>query len=128
MHQHVTGQEGAVDLVFAAAAHLDHLLGGDENLIEQMGEAALVGLLLDRVAHLLLEVGEGMNNIPALGHGSGAPRRKSVEEETEAELDDLIDDQEKIEATITITNTMAVVISVSRRVGHVTLEASLRTS
>ena len=34
----------------------------------------------------------------------------------------------KIEAAATITNTMMVVMNVSRRVGHVTLSASVRTS
>ena len=55
------------------------------------------------------------------------PSGSDAEHEGNGDADHLIRDQEKTEAIATMTNTMAVVIAVSRRDGQVTLRVSSRT-
>jgi len=45
LHQHVAGEEAALGLDLAAAAHFHDLFGRDQHLLEQVAEA-----LLDRLA------------------------------------------------------------------------------
>jgi len=84
LDQDVTGEKLPLGIDLATTTHLDHLLGGYENLFELVGEPFLAGLLLDRFGHLLLEIGIGVDDVPAGGHeiydvscGVGVKRRHS---------------------------------------------------
>ena len=50
LHQHVAGEELALGIDLLAATHLDHLLGGHQHLVDMVGEALLLSLLLDGCA------------------------------------------------------------------------------
>ena len=56
-----------VDLL--AAADFDDLFGRHQHLVDVIGQAFLVGLLLDGLSDLLLKPGIDMYDVPALGHG-----------------------------------------------------------
>jgi hypothetical protein len=66
LHEHVAREELALRIDLAAAAHLDDLLGRDQHLLELVGQAALLGLVLDRLGDLVLEVRIGVDDVPAL--------------------------------------------------------------
>ena len=69
-HQNIAREELAFRVHLAAAAHLDDLLGGDENFLELVQQPALGRIFADGARDLVLEVRIGVNDIPAHGHGS----------------------------------------------------------
>src|SRR5712671_1510603 len=96
-----------------------------------MFKMALLGLLANRFRNLVLEVGIGLHDIPPLGHGLQI--RVLIQPPIPSTVVTSIRmtwsaSRKNIEASATITNTMAVVTAVSRREGQVTLRASVRTS
>src|SRR5438552_9061464 len=135
LHQHVAGKEFPLGIDLAAAADFHDLLLRHHDLFEERVEMALLGLFADRIGNLLLEIRIGLDYVPALGHG---PRfrlliRSSAHPPIPSTNVTSIRitwsaNKKKIEAIATITNTIAVVMAVSRRVGQVTLAASARTS
>ena len=52
----------------SAAAHLDHFLGGHEDLAELLLHPKALHTLLQRVGHLVLEAGIGVHHVPAFCH------------------------------------------------------------
>src|SRR5205085_8822920 len=135
LHQHIAGKKFPLGVHLAAATHLSDLLLGHHDFFEERVEMALLGLFADRIGNLLLEIRIGLDDIPALGHGPRIRLRIRLLlhppiPSTSVTIRRITwsASRKKIEATATITNTMAVVIAVSRRVGQVTLLASVRTS
>src|SRR5262249_58858939 len=96
----------------------------------QVVEVPLLGLLADRLGDLALEVRVGVHDVPALGHGFSPRLHQLPSPSTKVISARMIWSamRKKTEATATMTNTMAVVMAVSRRVGHVTFCTSERTS
>ena len=68
LHQHVAGEKLALGIDLAAAAHLGDLFLRHQDFIEQIGEAALLGLIADRFSDLVLEIRVGVDDVPAFGH------------------------------------------------------------
>src|SRR3984885_625623 len=64
----IAGKELALGVDLAPPAHLDDLLGRYEDFLELVGEAALARLLANGFSDLLLEVGIGVNDVPAHSH------------------------------------------------------------
>jgi len=80
LHQHVAGEELSFGVDLLPAAHLDDLFGRHHDLVEQMIEMPLLGLLANRIGHLALEVRISLNNIPMLvGHSPGSFNRRCRE-------------------------------------------------
>src|SRR5215470_17550317 len=71
LHQHVAGKELPLGVDLAAPPHLHDLFGRHHDLVEQVLEVALLGLLANGFGHLALEVRVGVHDVPALGHGFG---------------------------------------------------------
>jgi len=65
-HQDIAGEELALGVDLAAAAHLDDLFGRHEDLVEKFGKTALGDLFLDGGGELVLEILIGVNDVPAL--------------------------------------------------------------
>src|SRR3954463_12305455 len=131
LHQNVAREKLALGVDLAAAAHLNDLLLWHHDLVEQMIEVPLLGLLANGFRDLVLEVRVGLHDVPALGHvrnirslshppipSTSVTRLRMTMSAT----------RKNTEATATMTKTMAVVMAVSRRDGQVTFEASARTS
>ena len=69
LHQHVAGEEFALGVDLLSAAHLHDLFGRYHDLLEQVIEVALLGLLSDGLGNLALEIGIGLDDVPVLvGH------------------------------------------------------------
>ncbi len=66
LHQHVAREELALGVDLAAAAHLGDLFLRHQDLVEQVVEPALLGLLADGFRDLVLEVRVGVDDVPAL--------------------------------------------------------------
>ena len=149
LHQHVAGEELALGVDLAAAAHLGDLFLRHQDLFEMIGEAALLGLLADRIRDLVLEVRIGVDDVPALGL-AGVACRSRLSCRCAVSLNPVLVSsssvrrcrarsvtamritwsatRKKTDAIATMTKTMAVVIAVSLREGQVTLLVSSRTS
>jgi len=65
-HQYIAGEELAFRIELATAPHLDNRFGRHENFVELVGQAALLGAVLDRFSDLFFEVRIGVDDIPAL--------------------------------------------------------------
>src|SRR5436190_5776748 len=129
LHQHVAGKKLALGVDLLSAAHLHDLLGRHHDLIEQMIEMTLLGLLADRLGDLALEVRVGLDDVPVLvRHCRRLLQLPMPSTRVTTKRMTWSATRKKIEAIATITKTMAVVTAVSRRVGQVTFEASVRTS
>src|SRR6266508_3039493 len=129
LHQHVAGEELALGVDLLPAAHFHDLFGRHHYLVEQMLEVALFGLLTDRIGDLALEIRIRLDDVPMLvGHSARLlhppmPRMKVTAIRTKKSAT-----MKNAAATNTITNTMSVVMKVSRLLGQVTFCASTRTS
>src|SRR4029079_5003680 len=69
LHEHVAGEELALRLHLAPALDLDDLLGRHQHLFEKALEPGRLCALTDGVGHLALEVRVRMHDVPALRHG-----------------------------------------------------------
>src|SRR5947209_14845389 len=69
LHQHIAGEELALSVDLAAAPDFHDLLLRHHDLVEQVLEMALFGLLPDRFSDLVLEIRVGLHDVPALSHG-----------------------------------------------------------
>src|SRR6188768_3920192 len=68
LDEQVAGEEALRADDLAAAAHLDHVLGRNQDLAELVAEAVGLDALLERLLHLLLEPRVGVHDEPLLGH------------------------------------------------------------
>src|SRR5690606_5566744 len=68
LHQHVAGEELALGVDLLAAANLDDLLGRNDDLLYAVTQALLLGLVVDVLRDLLLEVRIGVDNVPPRSH------------------------------------------------------------
>src|SRR6266478_8679057 len=68
LDQHVAREELPLRADLGAALDLDDLLGGNQDLLEPVGQALLLGLLADRAGDLFLEAGIDVDHIPAACH------------------------------------------------------------
>src|SRR5882724_4805210 len=130
-HQHITGEELALGVDLAAAPDLHDLLLRHHDLVEQVLEMALFGLLPDRFSNLVLEIRVGLHDVPAFGHGHfRSPAHPPPTLSTRVTTIRMIwsANRKKTAATAVKTKTMAVVIAVSRRDGQVTFWPSALTS
>src|SRR4051812_39589191 len=66
--QNIAGEELALGVHLAAAAHLHDLLGRYDDLLDLVGQALLFGLVLDVLGHFLLEIGIGVDDVPPRSH------------------------------------------------------------
>jgi hypothetical protein len=69
LDQHIAREELALALHFRTAAHLDDFLDRDHDLLDPLREALLLGLVADRLRHLLLEARIDVEHVPARRHG-----------------------------------------------------------
>ena len=127
LHQHVAGEELSLRIDLAAAPHLHDLLGRDEDVVDQVAEPRGRRLLADGVAHLLLKIRIGVDDVPALRHRKSRccqaqPAVPSAKPTPQLMIWSAT--KKKTVARNTMTKTINVVIAVSRRVGQVTLAAS----
>src|SRR6185437_11240712 len=132
LHQHVAGEEFALGVDLAAAADLHDVLGRHQYLGEAVVQILRVGLLADRLGHLLLEVRVGVDDVPLVAGGGGRlahdPRLPSLSiwfmtnEKPASTL------KKKIADITTMMPTITEVIQVSFQLVQVTLRASARTS
>ena len=128
LHQHVARKELPLRRDLAAAAHLHDLLHRHEHLFELIGEACRRGTLLDRLGDLPLEVRIGVHDVPAHCHLTRTGLLPAdTQHEAHEKAQHLIGGEEEQRSRDHITSTMMVVITVSLRVGQVTLETSVRT-
>src|SRR5215213_3328497 len=131
LHQDVARKKLALRVDLAPAPDLDDLFLRNDDLIEQMVQVALLGLLANGFGDLVLEVRVGLHDVPALAHVRNIRSfsHPPIPSTSVTTLRMIISATRKnTEATATMTNTMAVVMAVSRRDGQVTFEASARTS
>src|SRR5262249_39864538 len=126
----VAGKELALGVHLLAAARLGDLLGRHHDLLEQVVEVPLLGLFTDRIGDLALEIRIGLDDVPMLVrhcrrflHPPPIPSTRVTTKRMSWSAT-----RKKTEAIATMTNTIAVVIAVSRRLGQVTFCASARTS
>ena len=68
LHQHIAGEEFSLGVDFAAAPDLDDLFLRNQNFLEQARQPALLGLLADRIRHLVLEIRVGVDGVPSARH------------------------------------------------------------
>ena len=73
LDQHVAGEELPLGVDLAPAPHLDDVFGRHQDFLELVLEAALMRLLADRVGDFLLEVGIGVDDVPAHVHVIAVP-------------------------------------------------------
>src|SRR5690606_33961798 len=66
LDQHVTGEELALAATLLAAAHHHHFFSGHQHVAEQVLHAGQRDALFQRLLHLALEAGVGVNHVPAL--------------------------------------------------------------
>src|SRR5215213_6285972 len=120
----VAREELALGRHLLAAADLDHFFHGHQNLLEQVTQALLLRLLLDRLLHLLLEAGVDVDDEPArLRHQAPNPRISWTPSAITWSTT-----KKNSAASADIASTLSVVATVSLRVGQVTLASSCRTS
>src|SRR6478609_5189097 len=80
LHQHVAGEELPFGVDLLAATHLDDLFGRHHDLVEQVIEMPLLGLLANRIGNLAFEVRIGLDDVPMLiGHSPGSFNRRRRE-------------------------------------------------
>jgi hypothetical protein len=130
LHQHVAREELALGVDLAATAHLDDLLGRNDHVCRTGLQASSAPFWLDVLGDLALEVRVSLNDVPALGHAASpllkvqfADQRIDSISCTSQEMSWSAARKKKLAMT-TITSTMTVEISVSLRVGQVTLPTS----
>ncbi len=126
LHQHVAGEELALGVHLAAAAHLGDALLRHEDVLEELGQAALGRALTDGLGHLVLEVRIGVNDVPLLRHG-GLPSAAERQERLHAQRMRESATKKKIAETTMKITTISEEMPTSLRVGQVTLLASWRT-
>src|SRR5262249_17892521 len=133
LHQYITREEFSLGVNLAAAPHFNDLLFGHHDLLEQVIEMPLLGLLANRVCDLVLEVRVGLHDIPALAHSRlirslvHPPPPKLSAKVTTIRMT-WSASTKNTAATAFITKTIMVVPAVSRRDGQVTFCPSARTS
>ena len=119
-----TLQTTVVVFIFVAVAHLDNLFRRHEDLAKALAEAGALDALLERLGHAMLEIRVGVHDVPSQRHVQPpVPVRVFV-----SQANARSSTQKKNPAIATKANTTAVVLSVSSRVGHVTLRSSMRAS
>jgi hypothetical protein len=67
-HKHVSGEKFSLCIEFATPTNFDNILGRHEDFVKIIREAALSGAFLYGVGDFPLEIGIGVNDIPALAH------------------------------------------------------------
>ena len=73
VQQHIAGQEFALGIDLLAAAHLDHFFGRHDHVGDEFLEVLDLGLTLDLLRHLLLEIRVGVDDVPlGIRHGAGS--------------------------------------------------------
>src|SRR6266849_5876119 len=113
---------------FLPAAHLHDLFGRHHNVVEQVIEVALLGLLANRIGNLALKIRIGLDDVPVLVRHYRRLLQPPIPSTRVTNMRmNWSATRKKIEAMATITKTMAVVTAVSRRVGQVTFWPSART-
>ena len=68
MHQDIARHEAALGRHLLAAAHLDHFLGGDQNLIDFVRQTFLFGRFTNLLGDFFLEIREHAHRIPTFCH------------------------------------------------------------
>src|SRR5688572_29408302 len=112
----------------APAAHLDHVLGGDEDLADLVLQPVRLHALRERLGHLLLEPRVGVDDVPVLGRDVGhyAPNCRKIHCTMRSNATSR--PQRYTPRNVDVRITTRVVAYTSFRDGHVTRRVSLRTS
>src|SRR5205085_3974000 len=144
--QHIAGEEFAVGGDLLAAADLGDLLGRDFDRLDELLEPQAPALGDDRLAHLVLEAGISVDDVPA-GHslvltllgavgvpgrasvwGGGADQPIRLSRNFTIALNAESTPKKKIPSRLVMITTMIVVLTTSWRRGQLTLAVSTLTS
>jgi hypothetical protein len=68
LHKYVTRKKFPLCIEFATPTNLDNVLGRHEDFVKILRKAALCGAFLYGVGDFPLEIGIGVDDIPALAH------------------------------------------------------------
>src|SRR5690606_36813230 len=110
LDEHVTGKELTLGWNLARAPHLDHFLGGHDDVLEQVLEPSLSRALADGVGYLALEISISVHDVPTLRHStwilrflepllrnshSASADASEAEDEADEPAQNLVGDQEE---------------------------------
>src|SRR5882672_10936328 len=129
LDEHVAREELPLGDILLAALHLDHFLGGHQDLAELLLHAGAVDPVEQRLLHRLLEARIGMDHVPALGCVSGHRHFFHPSSRSYIKYSRLLSVNHRNTAIATTNpNTAAAVCSDSLRVGHTTFFVSTTAS